>query len=148
MRSIKSTIIEGSTGDLKVMAPDADHPVSFAAESETRVQGDDGQPQMLHYYKPGAIPTVFSAGFVKRFPSGDWKDVVGFRGPDELEKPVGEWNLLECICDEDRITVRLNGHTVNEASHCSLRRGKIMLQSNGAAIEFRSLNLRPLAARF
>lgn len=146
MKSIKCVIIEGSTGDLRVMSPDDDHSVSFVSPSETHLSGSGDSQRLLHYYKPGGMAALIDTGFVKRFPSGPWQDITGFRGTNEIEEPVGRWNHLECVCDGDLIAVRLNGHTVNEARDCSLRRGRIMLQSNGAAIEFRSITLEPLAA--
>jgi hypothetical protein len=40
--------------------------------------------------------------------------------------------------------VTVNGDLVNEATHCSVSKGAICLQSEGAPIEFRELVLTPL----
>ncbi|AMV41036.1 DUF1080 domain-containing protein [Planctomyces sp. SH-PL62] len=63
---------------------------------------------------------------------------------DDSEKPVGEWNRMEITCKGDTIRVKVNGDLVNEATNCSVRRGAISLQSEGAPIEFRNIVLTPL----
>ncbi len=73
-----------------------------------------------------------------------WQDVKGFRGPADPEKPVGEWNRLECICAGDTLTVLLNGQQVNAARNLSVSRGKIAIQSSGAEIFFRTIDVVPL----
>ena len=68
----------------------------------------------------------------------------GFRGKQDVEKPVGEWNRLECICDGDKITNVLNGTVVNVGTKASHTKGKILFQSEGAEIFFRRIDLKPL----
>ena len=63
---------------------------------------------------------------------------------DDSEKPVGEWNRMEITCEGDTIRVKVNGDSVNEATNCTVTRGAICLQSEGAPIEFRSIVLAPL----
>jgi len=55
--------------------------------------------------------------------------------------------VLECICQADRIIIRLNGKVVNAASNVSPRKGKIGFQSEKAEIFFRSINLQPVAPK-
>lgn len=64
---------------------------------------------------------------------------------DDSEKPAGEWNRMEIVCQGDTIKVKVNGDLVNEATNCSVTRGAICLQSEGAPIEFREIVLTPLA---
>ena len=63
----------------------------------------------------------------------------------DAEKPTGEWNTVEVVCDGDKITHIVNGVKVNEGSKASLTKGKITLQSEGAEIFFRRVSLQPLA---
>jgi hypothetical protein len=70
--------------------------------------------------------------------------VKGFRGQNELERPAGQWNTLECICLGDTITTRLNGETVNAAAAARPNHGRIALQSIGAEIFFRKIELTSL----
>jgi len=60
------------------------------------------------------------------------------------EKPVGEWNQYEIICRGDTITLHVNGVLQNEATECTVTKGTIGLQSEGAPIEFRNIVLEPL----
>jgi hypothetical protein len=71
----------------------------------------------------------------------NWKDVKGFRGKGDIEKPVGEWNRIECIAAGDKITIMLNGTLVNQAQNVKPNKGKIQIQSEGAEIFFRRVEL-------
>jgi hypothetical protein len=73
-----------------------------------------------------------------------WKDVPGFRGPRDVEKPVGQWNRVEVICDGGTLTYFLNGEKVNEVQDCTFREGRILFQSEAAEVFFRKIELHPL----
>ncbi len=60
------------------------------------------------------------------------------------EKPLGEWNQYEAVCDGDNIILTINGQTQNVATECTLTKGYIGLQSEGTPIEFRNIVLVPL----
>lgn len=62
----------------------------------------------------------------------------------DAEKPTGEWNRIEVICDGDKITNIVNGVMVNQGTDASVMRGKILLQSEGSEIFFRKVELYPL----
>lgn len=64
---------------------------------------------------------------------------------DDSEKPAGEWNRMEIVCQGSTIKVKVNGDLVNEATNCNVTRGAICLQSEGTPIEFREIVLTPLA---
>lgn len=61
-----------------------------------------------------------------------------------VEKPVGEWNQYEITCDGDTIKLVINGQEVNVGKKSELKRGRILLQSEGAEIFFKDIELRPL----
>jgi hypothetical protein len=63
----------------------------------------------------------------------------------DAEKPNGEWNVVEVVCDGDKITNIVNGVVVNEATGASETRGRILLQSEGAELFYRNIELTPLA---
>ncbi|HXG08452.1 MAG TPA: DUF1080 domain-containing protein [Gemmataceae bacterium] len=67
-----------------------------------------------------------------------------FRIKDDVEKPLGEWNQYEITCKGDTIKLVINGQTVNEGSEAEAQSGKILLQSEGAEIHFRNVELTPL----
>jgi hypothetical protein len=68
-----------------------------------------------------------------------------YRTKDNVEKPVGEWNQYEITCKDGTIRLVINGQLVNEGAHAELTKGKILLQSEGAAIEFKDVVLKHLS---
>jgi len=62
----------------------------------------------------------------------------------DAEKPTGEWNTVEVVCDGDKIKHIVNGVLVNEGTGASVTRGKILLQSEGAEVFYRKVELKPL----
>ena len=136
MESQECQIIEGGCGDL-LMVGGRERP---RLACETRV-GSDGQP---YYQKGGKSVTRNSGRYNWWGRDPGWKDILGFRGSRDVEKPTGEWNRMEVICDGDSITNIVNGYVVNIGTQSSLTKGKIMVQSEGAEIFFRTIEIRPL----
>lgn len=66
------------------------------------------------------------------------------RTKDGVEKPVGQWNQYEITCRADSIKLVVNRQFVNEGTASDPARGRILLQSEGAPIEFRNIELKPL----
>jgi hypothetical protein len=60
------------------------------------------------------------------------------------EKPPGEWNTAKVRCKGDTITVWVNGTLMNEGTGLTATKGAICLQSEGAEIHFRKVELTPL----
>jgi hypothetical protein len=138
LESIECQMIEGGTGDLILVAGKGRPTLTARAEKR------GGQP----YFDPKAEPVAFKGGRINWFGRDPtWKDVKGFRGKQDLERPVGEWNRLECICNGDNITLVLNGTVVNQATNVNPHRGKILFQSEGAEVFFRRIDLLSLAGR-
>lgn len=54
---------------------------------------------------------------------------------------VGDWNKLEILCEGNRLRVILNGHVTIDGYQVNPTRGKILVQSNGAEIFFRRIDL-------
>jgi hypothetical protein len=63
---------------------------------------------------------------------------------DDVEKPIGEWNQYDITCKGDTIKLVVNGQLENEGSEAERTKGKILLQSEGAEIYFRNIELKPL----
>lgn len=61
-------------------------------------------------------------------------------GDAGCEKPAGEWNEAEIVCQGDRMAVYINGVLQNECSGTN-RTGYIALQSEGGTLEFRNVYL-------
>ena len=60
------------------------------------------------------------------------------------EKPTGEWNRIEVIANKGKCTHIVNGIVVNEAESVSLRSGRILIQSEGAEIFYRKIDIKEL----
>jgi hypothetical protein len=136
MESIECQIIEGGCGDL-LMVSGVGQP---SLTCETR-KGLDNQP----YFEKGGTPLAMRAGRFNwwgRDPA--WKDTLGYRGTRDVEKPAGEWNRMEVVCDGDTITNIVNGYVVNIGTRSSVSSGKIQFQSEGAEILFRKIEIRPI----
>jgi hypothetical protein len=56
-------------------------------------------------------------------------------------KTPGEWNLYEIVAQGPRITLKINGEEVNQASKCDLVAGPICLTAEGDEIHFRDIRL-------
>ncbi|MBL7008500.1 MAG: DUF1080 domain-containing protein [Planctomycetes bacterium] len=63
---------------------------------------------------------------------------------DGSEKPPGEWNQMVIECRGSTIDVWVNGDLVNHGYDCTASGGQIALQAEGAACEFRKVELTPL----
>ena len=57
------------------------------------------------------------------------------------EKPSGEWNRVEVIANKGKITYIVNSVVVNQAEDPSLNKGKILIQSEGAEIYYRKIEI-------
>lgn len=63
---------------------------------------------------------------------------------DDSEKPVGEWNTMVIEAVGRAIRVWVNGTLVNDGSDATADRGRIAIQSEGSAVEFRKVLLTPI----
>lgn len=138
MHSIEVQMIEGGTGDLLVVGDNSDN---FAITCET---ADDpaGKP---HIYKKGGKPSTIHGGRIDWWGRDlGWTDTRGFRGKQDVEKPVGEWNTIHVTAKGDMLAVELNGVVVNEASGVKPSKGRIQVQSEGAELYVRKIELTPL----
>jgi len=60
------------------------------------------------------------------------------------ERPTGEWNRVEVIANKGKCTHIVNGMVVNEGENVSLRSGRILIQSEGAEIYYRKIEIQEL----
>ncbi len=60
---------------------------------------------------------------------------------DGSENTIGDWNTMVIECRDDEIKVWVNGDLVNDGVGCSVSKGQIALQSEGAEVEFRKLEM-------
>src|SRR5262245_19687144 len=143
MSSIECQLAQGCVGDLIVIrGKDAKGevvPVSLTSETEL---GPDKRPR----WRKGGTPRTFTnrqLWWSKHDP--DFKELLDTRGKHDVESPLGEWTKVECVCQGRRITVRVNGTTVNECYDVFPSAGKVLLQSEGFELFVRKFELHPLA---
>ncbi|MEE8306187.1 MAG: DUF1080 domain-containing protein [Gammaproteobacteria bacterium] len=138
MYSIECQIIEGGTGDFIVVGDGSDQ---FAISCPVAPELSNGS----HVYQPDGEYVTIHKGRVNWFGRDPaWEDVKDFRGMEDVEIPVGQWNRIECIIYDGTIMNILNGTTVNFARGVTPTKGKIQIQSEGAEIFFRRIDLSPL----
>jgi hypothetical protein len=63
---------------------------------------------------------------------------------DGTEKPLGEWNNMVIECFKNSVKVWVNGVLVNEGINCTVDKGQIALQAEGAEVEFKTLMLKSI----
>jgi len=64
---------------------------------------------------------------------------------DGSEKPVGEWNKMIIECPGNSIKVWVNDVLVNSGFDCTANKGQIAIQAEGSEVEFRKIELMPIA---
>lgn len=62
---------------------------------------------------------------------------------ENFENPHGEWNTIEIIADGNRIEHYVNGHLVNCGTNVDVDAGRILLQSEGAEVYYKSVKITP-----
>ena len=142
---IECQLAQGCCGDLIVIrgkdAAGQEIPVRITAETEPSPDGKRNR------WKAG--------GELKSFPPTrgqlwwsrhDWafEELRDTRGREDVERPLGEWTRVECVCSGDRISIFVNGQHVNEARGVFPAAGKILLQTEGFEIYFRKFELHPI----
>jgi len=60
------------------------------------------------------------------------------------EKPVGEWNTYQVVCEGNSVEIIVNGQSMNKITGCDMSTGYIGLQSEGAELDIRSIIVEPL----
>jgi hypothetical protein len=142
MSSIECQLAQGCVGDLIVIRgkdPKGETvPVTLTAETAL---GPDKRPR----WKKGGEPRTFTKSqlwWSRHDP--DFQELLDTRGKHDVESPKGEWTRVECTCAGRRITVRVNGTTVNECYDVFPAAGKILLQSEGFELFVRKFELHPL----
>jgi hypothetical protein len=117
-KAIEAQMIEGGTGDILVVNG-----------ARLTVDGVTKGPATARFDRPGRNP---------------WKDEIGFRGPHEIEKPHGQWNRMEVRCEGDKVGIKVNGHQTLFGTNANPHAGKILVQTEGAEVFFRRLDIYPL----
>jgi Domain of Unknown Function (DUF1080) len=140
LEGVQCNMIEGGTGDISITGPNKAY--TFKAEAEERPAGK----RTGTYWKAGAPARTFAPGSRLLWSGRDpaWENVLGFRGKNDVEKGVKEWNTLVVTMKADTMAVQLNGVTVSKATGLGVTKGKLQFQSEGAEVLFKKVTLTPL----
>ena len=85
----------------------------------------------------------------RRGPKEEWGITEGKKRrilnlTDGSEKPLGEWNKMVVECLGSSVKVWVNDDLVNEGFDCTVSKGQIAVQAEGAEVEFRKIELKPI----
>lgn len=136
--SIECQIIEGGTGDILVVGD------STERFSVTSPVAKDKQGESYVFKQDGELVTILDGRINWFGRDPNWQDVEYFRGANDVEKYPGGWNRIDLIADGDNIAIYLNGVLVNQAMRVRPSKGKIQIQSEGAELFVRKVDLAPL----
>ena len=126
-KALEFQIMEGGTGD-----------VILLGGSELTVKGEREGRRSRH---PNRSFNKTDTERRENWPVG-YRAPAGYRdSKNEVEKPHGEWNVLEMLSDGDHIRYWVNGTFVMEGTDASLTRGKIAFQSEGAELFYRNIEV-------
>ncbi len=142
MASIEVQLAQGCEGDLIVIRGKDDKgktiPVDLTSETIT---APDGRTR----WKKGGKKTPYAG---KQFwwsqHQAGFQELLDTRGKNDAASPLGEWTKVECLCEGNRITVKINGQTVNECENVFPSAGRILLENEKNEIYFRNFEIKPL----
>jgi hypothetical protein len=100
--------------------------------------GSERDPNSDRHY--ARIGDKFVKTGVKNKQGRDQYEIQG----KKVEKPLGEWNQYEITCRGDTVKLVVNGELVNEGTNAESTKGKILLQSEGAPVEFKDIQIKML----
>jgi len=146
MTTVEVQLAQGCEGDfILIQGKDADgKPIVNTISSEVELAPDGRRTR----YKPGGKKIKYSGRQMW------WKDhdlafeeFLDTRGRNDLASKTGEWTRVDCICSGDRITVKINGQTVNAAFDVKPAAGKILFQNEEYEVFFRNIELAPVKSQ-
>ena len=124
-RMMEFQINEGGTGDMWVVGG-----TGATVDGKVYQSSESG---------PGSYLRIPHSG------RGPLNNVTGYRDPaNELERPHGQWNVLELVVDHDHITYFVNGKLSLVATNANTTAGKILFQCEGSEVFFRRMKIAML----
>lgn len=135
-KSFQYNIVRGRTGDLAVVDDEGATAPTYEMRARLTAAG--------RVSPFGSLRTLRGAGLAETtFRAPNWQNL-----PDAPivppERPMGEWNVAELVCNATAVECWLNGVRVNMSERVWPDRGQIQLQSEASGVEVRSVVLSPL----
>ena len=141
MASVECQLAQGCEGDLIVIrgTGSGGKTIPVTVTSDT-LKARDNRTR----WNPGGKPTKwYGRQFWWTLHDPDFKELLDTRGRWDIASPLGEWTKIEAICVGDRIAIKVNGVTVNEAYDVFPAGGRILFQNEGHEVFFRNAILQP-----
>jgi hypothetical protein len=142
MASIEAQIIEGGIGDILVLSPKLADGTELITSLKAEFELDRDKEKRWKKGAPLQEVTKGRINWEKR--DEDWADKIDFRGKNDTDSPVGEWNRMEVIAKGDTLEYFVNGQLVNAAFDCKPAEGRVCIQTEGAEMIVRRYELHPL----
>ena len=142
MNSFECNIIQGATGDLIVVGDEKRKPGVYRCKGrvDPATKGKENQ----RWSPDGEVVEIVNLGRIRRPDvNPEWKNLMS-EPLSPNEKPIGEWNKVEVVCNGDKAEFYFNGMKTGEYWDISPSYGRIQLQSEGFGIEYRNIVLSPL----
>ena len=142
MNSFECNIIQGATGDLIVVGDENRKPGVYRCKG--RVDPATKGKECQRWSPDGDVVEIVNLGRIRRPDvNPEWKNLMS-EPLSPNEKPIGEWNKVEVVCNGDKAEFFFNGMKTGEYWDLSPSYGRIQLQSEGFGIEYRNIVLSPL----
>ncbi|MCS0657241.1 3-keto-disaccharide hydrolase [Massilia terrae] len=102
------------------------------------------QVQTKHGFNGDLLPMA-GARFAEPLTTapGAYPPIKGHTAPDS-EKPAGEWNSIDVVCQDGAIDVSINGVAQNRVTRSDPASGHVGFQLEGAPYELRNVTIEPL----
>ncbi len=142
MNSFECNIIQGATGDLIVVGDQKRKPGVYRCKGRVDPATRGKESQL--WSPDGDVVEIVNTGRIRRPDvNPEWKNLIS-EPLSPNEKPIGEWNKVEVVCNGDKAEFFFNGMKTGEYWDLSPSYGRIQLQSEGFGIEYRNIVLSPL----
>jgi len=139
MTCLECQLAQGCEGDLIVIRGQDERgrlvPATISTETEV---ASDGRTR----WKRGGKKSVYSGEqfwWSKHQPG--FEEKLDTRGRWDVASALGQWTRVDCIAKGNRVTIQINGVTVNEAFDVWPSAGHILLQNEGNEIFFRRVEI-------
>jgi hypothetical protein len=140
--SVEAQIIEGGMGDFLVLSPKLPDGTVLQTSLDAEFELDRDKERR---WKKGAVRQQVLSGRINwELRDEDWADVIDFRGKNDPDAPIGEWNKMEVIAKGDTIQILFNGRMVNEGFASKPSSGPVAIQTECAEMVVRRYELLPL----
>ena len=136
MESLELNIIKGATGDFWGVGKKGSDRIALTAKVGKELL--EGKYAIHDPQGPDTYTIKGNTRVCRSDISRSWRDRKSVDVAAN-EKPIGEWNRVALTCVGDTVVAEVNGTVVNRGFAAKPRRGRIQLQSEGCAIEFRNI---------